>query len=209
MHRVLYIESAVPGALMVNGQFCGPLEEGGQAFPASRSAEIYVQLFPFSPQASVLSVAMRLHEGRVERLEPQEHAYCLCWPDGISQLELIPAGTAEQQGAQERQEAAGTLLRYLSARLAGDTQADSCLLRAQDAPDLAGYSAVVPLRFAPVSVPDRFDERAGLVMRLAPNIAQVDAALAVTVPAGQGRRMIERVEILKSGNAQPPDAGPS
>lgn len=44
--------------------------------------------------------------------------------------------------------------------------------------------------------PERFDERAGLVTRLAPNIARVNAALAVTVPTGQGRRMIERIEVM-------------
>ena len=41
-------------------------------------------------------------------------------------------------------------------------------------------------------------ERAGLLKRLAPNVARVDAALASTVPAGQGRRMIERVEIVRT-----------
>ena len=81
-------------------------------------------------------------------------------------------------------------------RLAGDPQAQHLLMRPQDAPDLSPYEAVVPLRFAPQNVPDRFDERAGLVRRLAPNVARVDTALAATVPAGQGRRMIERVEIL-------------
>ena len=46
------------------------------------------------------------------------------------------------------------------------------------------------------AAPERFDERAGLVTRLAPNIARVNAALAVTVPTGQGRRMIERIEVM-------------
>ena len=54
----------------------------------------------------------------------------------------------------------------------------------------------VPLRFAPLHAPERFDERAGLVTRLAPNIARVNAVLAVTVPTGQGRRMIERIEVM-------------
>ena len=30
----------------------------------------------------------------------------------------------------------------------------------------------------------------------APNIARVNAVLAVTVPTGQGRRMIERIEVI-------------
>ena len=44
--------------------------------------------------------------------------------------------------------------------------------------------------------PERFDERAGLVVRLAPNIARVNAALAVTVPTGQGKRLIEQIEVM-------------
>ena len=65
------------------------------------------------------------------------------------------------------------------------------------AADLSGYQAVVPLRYAPEGASGRFDERAGLVRRIAENAARVDAALAVTVPAGQGRRLIERMEILR------------
>ena len=70
------------------------------------------------------------------------------------------------------------------------------LMRAGAAEGLPAYDAVVPLRFAPLHAPERFDERAGLVTRLAPNIARVNAALAVTVPTGQGRRMIERIEVI-------------
>ena len=74
--------------------------------------------------------------------------------------------------------------------------ADALLMRAGAAEGLPAYDAVVPLRFAPLHAPERFDERAGLVTRLAPNIARVNAALAVTVPTGQGRRMIERIEVM-------------
>ena len=88
------------------------------------------------------------------------------------------------------------LLRYLTMRLAGDAGADALLMRAGAAEGLPAYDAVVPLRFAPLHAPERFDERAGLVTRLAPNIARVNAALAVTVPTGQGRRMIERIEVM-------------
>ena len=91
-----------------------------------------------------------------------------------------------------------TLLRYLSAKLAGDPQADVFLLRPQDGADVSGYDAAVPMRFPPANAPERYDERAGLVRRVAPNIARVDAALAATVPEGQGRRRIERIEIMKS-----------
>ena len=44
----------------------------------------------------------------------------------------------------------------------------------------------------------RFDARAGLVYRLAPNVARVDAVLAATVPAGQGHRLIGQIEVLRT-----------
>ena len=200
VYRILMIESAARGVLCVNGQFCGPLEEGGQAFPASPEAEIYAQLFPFSPGAAPLTVEMRLRGGEIERLEPQEHAYALLWPDGIIQLELRPASDAggEQMQGETQTAAAGVLLRYLTLHLAGVPEADALLLRAQDIPALPPYDAVVPLRFAPLAAPERYDERAGLVRRLAPNVARVDAALAATVPAGQGRRLIERLTVMES-----------
>lgn len=201
MHQVLFIESRTPGVLVINGFFCGPLEGEGQAFPAGRNEEIYIQLFPYSQGALPLTVAMRLEDGQIARLEPQEAAYALLWPDGIIQLELTPHIQADAQTAQEAGSggaSSATLLRYLSAKLAGDAQADAFLMRAQDGVDVTGYDAVVPLRFPPSHAPERFDERAGLVRRLAPNVARVDAALAATVPAGQGKRMIERVEIMRT-----------
>jgi len=203
MHQMLFIESRTPGVLQVNGFFCGPLEKDGQAFPTGRDAEIYIQLFPFSQGAQPLTVAMQLENGGIARLEPQEAAYALLWPDGIIQLELTPrAAQAEETDAPPQTDgqisSSATLLRYLSAKIAGDAQADVLLMRAQDGADVSGYDAAVPLRFAPMHAPERFDERAGLVKRLAPNVARVDAALAATVPAGQGRRMIERVEIMRT-----------
>ena len=190
------IESAAQGMLFVNGQFCGPMEPEGQAFPAGRHAEIYIQLYPFG-EAVPLTVALILRDGKIERLEPQENAFALCWPDGIIQLELrIREQT--RMGAPEAV-ASGTLLRYLALRLAGDPQATRLWLRAQDeqlAPDLSAYSAVVPLRFAPLAAPDRFDDRAGLVRTVAPNVAVIDAALALTSPAGQGRRLIEQIQLF-------------
>ena len=88
------------------------------------------------------------------------------------------------------------LLRYLALRLAGDAAADALLMHPAAAKGLPAYDAVVPLRFAPLRAPERFDERAGLVVRLAPNIARVNAALAVTVPTGQGKRLIEQIEVM-------------
>ena len=200
MFEILRIESAVRGVLLVNGQFCGPLGEEGQAFPASPDAEVYIQLFPFDTAFRPLTAALRLSGGEVEELLPERHAYALLWPDGIIQLELRPAsdGGEEQAQGEMQTAAAGVLLRYLTLRLADSPEADALLLRAQDAPALPPYDAVVPLRFAPLEAPERYDERAGLVRRLTPNVARVDAALAATVPAGRGQRLIERLMVMES-----------
>ena len=184
MHLTLLIESAVRGLLFVNGQFCGPMEREGQTFPAGRNAAIYIQLFPFG-EASPLAAALILREGRIERLEPEENAFALCWPDGIVQLEM----RMRDQAQAPAQEAAvsGTLLHYLMLRLAGDPQAMRLWMKPQDeqyAPGLSEYSAAVPLRFAPLFAPQRFDDRAGLVRPVLANVAVVDAALAITMPAG-------------------------
>ena len=196
MHPVLFIESAAAGVLLINGVFCGPLEEGGQSFPAGRDAEVYIQLFPFG-EKTPLTAWMRLSGGEIETLKPAQSVYALRWPDGVIQLELRTQD-APQADQQNTQTAATALLRYLTMRLAGDPQAERLLLRAQDAPDLLGYEAVVPLRFAPLSTGERYDERAGLVRRTAENTAVVDAALAMTVPAGQGQRRIERIDIVRT-----------
>ncbi len=193
----LLIESAVQGVLFVNGQFCGPMEREGQAFPMGKNAEVYIQLFPFG-EGAPLTAMLIMRGGQLEHLAPQESAFALLWPDGIVQLELRMRAQ-EEPAAQEAEPSYGTLLRYLALRLAGDEQAQRLWLRPQDAmtvPDLTGYHAAVPLRFAPLSVQDRFDDRAGLVRRISPNIAVIDAAMAVTSPAGQGKRLLERIEIL-------------
>ena len=200
MHQVLYIESRTPGLLHINGFFCGPLEGDAQAYPLGRNAEIYIQFFPYAVGSAPLAVAMRIDQGQITRLDPQETAYVLLWPDGVIQLDLITPQAEAQQTQNSAQEGLSsmTLLRYLSGKIAGDRQADAFLMRPQDGVDVSMYDAAVPLRFAPSDTPERYDERAGLVRRIAPNIACVDAALAATVPAGQGRRMIERVEIIRT-----------
>lgn len=200
MRQVLWIESAVSGVLMVNGQFCGPVDGEGQAFPAGRDAEIYIQLFPFG-ESLPLTAQVQLRDGQIERLEPQENCFALVWPDGVIQLELRTQKAQAQEEERAQQAAPSTLLRYLTMRLADDAQASMLWMRPQDeanAPDLSAYHAAVPLRFSPLTVGERFDERAGLVRRTAANVARVDAALAITSPAGQGRRMIERVDILRT-----------
>ena len=198
MRRMLYVQSRAPGLLVINGQFCGPLEGGGQAFPMSRDAEVYVQLFPFSRGAPPLTAALVLQDGAVQRLGPQDAAFALLWPDGVVQLELAPDAPHADAHADTETAAADVLLRYLRAKLAGDAEADALLLRPQTGVDVTGAEAVVPLRFPPMTAPERFDARAGLVYRLAPNVARVDAVLAATVPAGQGHRLIEQIEVLRT-----------
>lgn len=200
MHRALYIESRTPGLLYINGYFCGPLEGEAQSYPLGQNVQIYIQFFPYGCGAQALAAAMRVEEAGITRLDPQDAAYALLWPDGIIQLELTPAMAQEPEAMDTGWDGASsaTLLRYLSAKLAGDRQAEALLMRPQDGVDVSGYDAVVPLRFPPNHVSERYDERAGLVRRIAPNIACVDAALAATVPMGQGHRMIERIEIMRT-----------
>ena len=201
MHHTLLIESGTQGLLYINGQFCGPMEREGQAFAAGRNAEIYIQLFPFG-EGVPLTASLRLRDGRIAQLEPQENAFALVWPDGIIQLELRMQNQADVP-VQPGTAAHGTLLRYLNMKLSGEAQASRLWLREadeQNVPDLSAYHAAVPLRFAPLSAPERFDDRAGLVKRMLPNAAAVDTALAVTSPAGSGRRLIERIEILPTGD---------
>ena len=198
MRKTLLIESAGDGVLFVNGQFCGPMEREGQAFPCGRNEEVYIQLFPFGERMP-LTAKLLLEDGQVAALEPKENCFALLWPDGIIQLELR-VQEQEHAPAQEEQIAPNALLRYLAMRLAGDEQARLLLMRqdARDMPELSAYHAAVPLRFAPQGMDDRFDMQAGLVRRIAPNVACVDAALGMTVPIGQGRRLIERIEIIKT-----------
>lgn len=198
MHPVLFIQSAADGVLLVNGVFCGPVGEG-QSFPAGRDAEVYIQLFPFG-EMPPLTAGLRLVGGRIAQLYPRESAFALCWPDGVIQIELHSAMQPAQEGKREEGEpaAAGVLLRYLEGRLAGDLQAQVLLMRPQDAPELPRYEAALPLRFAPLHADPRCDERAGLMRRVAENVAVVDAALAMTVPVGQGRKRIERIEIIRT-----------
>ena len=199
MQPVVFIQSGADGVLLVNGFFCGPIGEG-QSFPAGRDAEVFIQLFPFG-EALPVTVQLQLRNGQVERLFPQEAAYALCWPDGVIQVELRSSAQRAQEGAwqaQRQEETQGVLMRYLSLRLLGDPQAERLLLDPRLGADLSGYEAAVPLRFFPQETPVRCDERAGLVRRLDENVAAVDAALAATVPAGQGMRRIERIEIVRT-----------
>ena len=194
MRYAVLIESVMAGLLYVNGQFCGPMEREGQVFPAGRNTEMYIQLFPFG-EGMPLTAALEMREGRIVRLDPENGAFALVWPDGVIQLELRMQGQTELPAQDEA--ARGTLLQYLNMKLAGDAQTAQMWLGGREMPlDLSAYQGVVPLRFAPLQAPQRFDDRAGLVRRIAPNAAVIDAALAITTPAGQGRRLIESVHIL-------------
>ena len=198
MRKMLLIESAGDGVLFVNGQFMGPMEREGQAFPCGRNEEIYIQLFPFG-ECVPLTARLILQDGQITVLEPQENCFVLLWPGGIVQLELHMQGR-EHETAQERAIAPNILLQYLNMRLMGDAQAQMLLIRqdGRGVPDLSEYHAAVPLRFMPQEADGRFDIQAGLVRRIAPNIACVDAAHAMTVPLGQGRCRIERIEIVRT-----------
>lgn len=198
MHRMLLIESAAQGLLFVNGQFCGPMEREGQAFPLGNHAEIYVQLAPFG-EAPPLAVGLEMREGRIENLYPKENAFALLWPGGFVQLELRLQNQKDAEPEAQRMEA-DTLLRYLHMCLAGDQRAaQMCMGKIDtDAPDLAAYYAAVPLRFAAEPVPERYDQRAGLVRRTAENVACVDMALAETADGGQGRRLIRKIDIVRT-----------
>lgn len=198
MRRTLFIESAGDGVLYVNGQFCGPMEREGQAFPCGENEEIYIQLFPFG-QSMPLAAKLLLRDGKIAALVPQENCFALIWPDGIIQIELRMQGGEEEDQRQEPA-AVNVLLQYLSMRLALDGQARLLLMQQDEriAPALTEYHAAVPLRFAPLEADGRFDVCAGLVRRIAPNVACVDAALGMTVPIGQGRRLIERIEIVRT-----------
>ena len=185
MRCMLCIQCAIRGLLTINGQFCGPVDGDGQTFPTARDAEIFIEYMPLTENAKPMALELVLEQGKVSRIEPAPHGYALIWPDGLIQLELRPEAPDMPEAGETEQAAPNVLLRYLT-----------MLMRAGAAEGLPAYDAVVPLRFAPLHAPERFDERAGLVTRLAPNIARVNAALAVTVPTGQGRRMIERIEVM-------------
>ena len=201
MYHMLLIESAVRGLLFVNGQFCGPMEREGQAFPLGRNAEIYIQLYPFGESAP-LAVGLDMREGQIKSLYPKEDAFALLWPGGIVQLELRMQTQEEaEQAAQTAQRIEPDVLtRYLHLCLAGDPRAS--LLRAgqMDAAgqELSAYHAAVPMRFAGSAVPDGYTLRAGLVRRSAENIAYVDTALAQTLDSGQGRGLIGRLDIVRT-----------
>lgn len=200
MERMLLIESAAQGVLFVNGQFCGPMEREGQAFPMGRNAEICVQLFPFGESAP-LTAMLEMREGQIVRLEPKESAFALLWPGGVVQLELrlkMQQEEAAEYAAQKTE--ADVLLRYLQLRLAGDPRA--ALLRAgqtdADGPDLSAYHAAVPVRFSLPVMSGGANLRAGLVRRIAENAACVDMALAETAGGGQGHRLIGRIRIART-----------
>lgn len=198
MDHTLLIESAAQGLLLINGQFCGPMEREGQAFPLGRNAEIYIQLIPFG-EAAPLAVGLEMRDGRIAKLYPKENAFALLWPGGVVQLELRMQSQKEPEKTAQRIEP-DALVRYLHLRLAGDPRA--LLLRAGqqdgDVPDLSAYHAAVPMRFMGSDIPDGYALRAGLVRRAEENVAYVDTALARMIDGGQGRRLIGRMDILRT-----------
>jgi len=198
MARMLRVECACEGLLTVNGQFCGPLEKDGQVFPMGEYAQAYLQFCAYHSQIKPLAAVLELRAGQIERLEPQNNCFALAWPDGVLQLELRPEGCEAWQTQREEAIVPNTLLRYLSMTMAGDERARQLLMRAQDGVSFAGYETALPLRFAPLHAPHWANECAGLVRRTGSNAAVVDAVLAAVVPCGAGKKMIERLEIVRT-----------
>ena len=56
MRSMLHIQCAVRGLLTVNGQFCGPVDGGGQTFPAAQDAEIFIEYTPLAQSAAPLAL---------------------------------------------------------------------------------------------------------------------------------------------------------
>ena len=80
------------------------------------------------------------------------------------QLELRPDAPDEPETGETEQAAQSVLLRYLTMRLAGDAAADAADASGRGRWVCPRMTRLVPLRFAPLHAPERFDERAGLVI---------------------------------------------
>ena len=192
---MLCIQCAIRGLLTINGNS----RAGGRRGQRSqrRDAEIFIEYMPLTENAKPMALELALEQGKVSRIEPAPHGYALIWPDGLIQLELRPEAPNMPEAGETEQAAPNVLLRYLTMRLAGDAGADALLMRAGAAEGLPAYDAVVPLRFAPLHAPERGLTNARWVGHAARAEHRAGgAALAVTVPTGQGRRMIERIEVM-------------
>ena len=111
MRSMLHIQCAVRGLLTVNGQFCGPVDGGGQTFPAAQDAEIFIEYMPLAQSAAPLALELVLAGGEIVRLEPAARGYALLWPDGVIQLELRPDAPGEPETGEAEQAAQSVLLR--------------------------------------------------------------------------------------------------
>ena len=141
MRSMLHIQCAVRGLLTVNGQFCGPVDGGGQTFPAAQDAEIFIEYTPLAQSAAPLALELVLAGGEIVRLEPAARGYALLWPDGVIQLELRPDAPGEPETGEAEQAAQSVLLRYLALRLAGDAAADALLMHPAAVKGLPAYDA--------------------------------------------------------------------
>ena len=75
MRSMLHIQCAVRGLLTVNGQFCGPVDGGGQTFPAAQDAEIFIEYTPLAQSAAPLALELVLAGGEIVRLEPAARGF--------------------------------------------------------------------------------------------------------------------------------------
>lgn len=92
MLPMLLIESKQPGLLYVNGQFCGKLD-GQQTFIAHQDDRVYLELRPFDTRCAGVVSEIVLSGGMVK--PPESGVFVVEWPEGIKQIELHPAKTAQ------------------------------------------------------------------------------------------------------------------
>lgn len=101
MQPILLIESAAPGLLYVNGQFCGELTEP-QAFPSWPDARALIEYRPLGRSFEPMACALTLQKGLIQP-HGQEGVFCVQWPEGVAQVELRP----HRLGGQTRREDLG------------------------------------------------------------------------------------------------------
>ena len=78
MRSMLHIQCAVRGLLTVNGQFCGPVDGGGQTFPTAQDAEIFIEYTPLAQSAAPLALELVLAGGESSGWNPRRAAMRSC-----------------------------------------------------------------------------------------------------------------------------------
>ena len=78
MRSMLHIQCAVRGLLTVNGQFCGPVDGGGQTFPAAQDAEIFIEYTLLAQSAAPLALELVWRAGKSSGWNPRRAATRSC-----------------------------------------------------------------------------------------------------------------------------------